>query len=264
MPSGRDNKYIRRNLLAALAGHIDQPEITMLTGPRQSGKTTMLKQLEADLRGQGRKTLWLNLDFEDDFYHVASQGALLQKIQLELGKGGGVVFIDEIQRKENAGIFCHTNPWIMIAETKIGRGDQAYDYYMRINPSRREEISDLHKCEPYVYPQMIAGKDAPTHGEAKNSWLSGTAAMNYVAITQAILGIRPQYDGLEIRPVIPSGWSGLEAVRYFRGIRYEISMIRRGPGNEVALLVGGKPVPGTVIPSPTGSISVLNVIAYIG
>jgi cellobiose phosphorylase len=166
--------------------------------------------------------------------------------------------------KENAGIFCHTNPWVMIAETKIGRGDQAYDYYTRINPSRREEISDLHKCEPYVYPQMIAGKDAPTHGEAKNSWLSGTAAMNYVAITQAILGIQPQYDGLEIKPVIPSDWSGFEVVRYFRGVRYEVSIIRRGMGNEVAILVDGKPVLGTIIPLPADSISTMKVTAYIG
>ena len=74
--------------------------------------------------------------------------------------------------KENAGVFCHTNPWIMIAEAIVGRGDEAFDYYRRINPSAREELSDLHRCEPYVYPQMIAGKDAPTHGEAKNSWLS--------------------------------------------------------------------------------------------
>ncbi len=126
--------------------------------------------------------------------------------------------------KENAGIFCHTNPWIMIAETKIGRGDQAYDYYMRINPSRREEISELHKCEPYVYPQMIAGKDAPTHGEAKNSWLSGTAALNYIAITQAILGIQPQYEGLEVKPVIPSDWQTLSNDPHLsEGCRYEIS-----------------------------------------
>jgi cellobiose phosphorylase len=86
--------------------------------------------------------------------------------------------------KENAGIFCHTNPWIKIAETMLGNGDAAFDYYTRINPSTREAISDVHRCEPYVYAQMIAGKDAPTHGEAKNSWLSGTAAWNYVAITQ--------------------------------------------------------------------------------
>ena len=166
--------------------------------------------------------------------------------------------------KENAGIFCHTNPWIAIAETKIGRGDQAYDYYMRINPSKREEISELHKCEPYVYAQMIAGKDAPTHGEAKNSWLSGTAAMNYVAITQAILGIQPTYDGLEIVPVIPSGWSGFEAVRMFRGVRYEISVKREGPVNGVSLEVDGTPVPGTVIPLPARNVRNLKVKVIIG
>ncbi|HET6822218.1 MAG TPA: glycosyl transferase, partial [Anaerolineales bacterium] len=97
--------------------------------------------------------------------------------------------------KENAGIFCHANPWIIIAEAFVGRGDKAFDYYKRINPSAREEISELHKCEPYVYAQMIAGKDAINHGEAKNSWLTGTAAWNYVAITQYILGIRPTFDG---------------------------------------------------------------------
>ena len=86
--------------------------------------------------------------------------------------------------KENGSVFCHTNPWIMIAETMIGRGDRAFDYYLRINPSAREELSELHRCEPYVYAQMIAGRDAATPGEAKNSWLTGTAAWNYVAITQ--------------------------------------------------------------------------------
>jgi cellobiose phosphorylase len=166
--------------------------------------------------------------------------------------------------KENAGIFCHTNPWIMIAETKIGRGNQAFDYYTRINPSKREDISELHKCEPYVYPQMIAGKDAPTHGEAKNSWLSGTAAMNFVAITQAILGIQPQYDGLEIKPVIPSDWQGFEAVRQFRGVRYEISVSRKGPGNKVSLEVEGKPVPGTLIPLPASDSRTMKVTVYIG
>jgi cellobiose phosphorylase len=166
--------------------------------------------------------------------------------------------------KENAGIFCHTNPWIMIAETKIGRGDQAHDYYTRINPSRREDISEVHKCEPYVYPQMIAGKDAPTFGEAKNSWLSGTAAMNYVAITQAILGISPQYEGLEIKPVIPSAWIDFEAVRYFRGVRYEISVHRNGKGNEVTLEVNGVPIPGTVIPLPGMEVKTLKVAVHIG
>jgi cellobiose phosphorylase len=152
--------------------------------------------------------------------------------------------------KENAGIFCHSNPWVMIAETKIGRGDKAYDYYLRINPSAREEISELHRCEPYVYAQMIAGKDAITHGEAKNSWLTGTAAWNYVAISQWILGIRPTYDGLRVAPVVPSAWNSFEAVRSYRGVRYVIQVERKGKGNEVQLKVDGKPIKGNVIPIP--------------
>ena len=165
--------------------------------------------------------------------------------------------------KENAGIFCHTNPWIMIAEAIVGRGDKAFDYYRRINPSAREEISELHKCEPYVYAQMIAGKDAATHGEAKNSWLSGTAAWNYVAITQHILGIRPAFHGLEVKPVIPSDWNDFEATRSFRGVRYEISVRRQGSGNSVALEVDGKPIEGTMIPLPNEDIHTVKVKAVI-
>ncbi len=166
--------------------------------------------------------------------------------------------------KENAGIFCHTNPWIMIAETLVGRGDKAHDYYLRINPSRREEIGELHKCEPYVYAQMIAGRDAATHGEAKNSWLTGTAAWNYVAITQWILGIRPTYEGLQIAPVIPSGWSGFSAARRYRGVRYEIQVKRKGPGNEVKLEVDGKSIEGSIIPFPAEDIQTVQVIAWLG
>ncbi len=166
--------------------------------------------------------------------------------------------------KENAGIFCHTNPWIMIAETRIGRGDQAFEYYMRINPSARENLSDVHRCEPYVYAQMIAGKDAPTFGEAKNSWLSGTAAWNYVAITQWILGIRPEYNGLEIAPVIPSDWDGFEAIREFRGVHYDIHVERIGPGNNVQLEVNGLQIRGTVIPLPAPGMRNISVTARIG
>jgi cellobiose phosphorylase len=165
--------------------------------------------------------------------------------------------------KENAGIFCHSNPWVMIAETVVGRGENAFDYYKRINPSAREEISELHKCEPYVYAQMIAGRDAVTHGEAKNSWLTGTAAWNYVAITQHILGIRPAFNGLEVKPVIPSDWTGFEAVRGFRGVRYEISVKREGPGNEVTLMVNDKPIEGTVIPLPADDTTVVRVSAIV-
>ena len=165
--------------------------------------------------------------------------------------------------KENAGIFCHTNPWIMIAEAMVGRGDKAFDYYQRINPAAREEISELHKCEPYVYPQMIAGKDAATHGEAKNSWLTGTAAWNYVAITQSILGVQPTLDGLQVQPVFPSEWKGFEAVRIFRGVRYEISVRREGPGNEVSLEVDGTSINGTVIPLPDSDVQVVKVKAVV-
>jgi cellobiose phosphorylase len=165
--------------------------------------------------------------------------------------------------KENAGIFCHTNPWIMIAEAMVGRGDKAFDYYTRINPSAREQISELHKCEPYVYAQMIAGKDAATHGEAKNSWLTGTAAWNYVAITQYILGIRPGFNGLEVKPAFPSDWSGFEAVRDFRNVRYEISVKREGSGNEVTLEVDGKPMRGTIIPLPNDDMKTVKVKAVV-
>jgi cellobiose phosphorylase len=158
--------------------------------------------------------------------------------------------------KENAGIFCHNNPWIMIAETMLGNGDRAFDYYTRINPSAREAISEVHRCEPYVYAQMIAGKDAPTHGEAKNSWLTGTAAWNFAAITQWILGIRPTYDGLCIAPVIPGDWDGFEATRVFRGVTYHITVERAGPGNNARLTVDGQPVEGVVVPPPEGKDAV--------
>ncbi len=158
--------------------------------------------------------------------------------------------------KENAGIFCHNNPWVIIAETQVGNGDAAHDYYLRINPSAREAISDLHRCEPYVYSQMIAGLDAPSFGEAKNSWLTGTAAWNYYAITQWILGIRPAFEGLQIAPVIPQSWQGFEATRKFRGVTYKIRVEREGPGNRVALAVDGKPIQGDIVLTPEGAIEV--------
>ena len=166
--------------------------------------------------------------------------------------------------KENAGIFCHTNPWVMIAEAMVGRGDNAYDYYLRINPSAREGIGEVHKCEPYVYAQMIAGRDAPTFGEAKNSWLSGTAAWNYVAITQWILGIRPAYSGLQVAPVLPSTWDGFTAVRSFRGVLYRLQVIRQGPGNETRLEVNGNPIDGTIIPPPLGGEKEVQVKVFVG
>jgi cellobiose phosphorylase len=166
--------------------------------------------------------------------------------------------------KENASIFCHTNPWIMIAETLVGRGDRAMDYYLRINPSVREEISEVHKCEPYVYAQMISGRDAPVGGEAKNSWLTGTAAWNYIAITQWILGVRPTYDGLQVSPVIPQDWEGFTAERLYRGVKYEIKVRRVGQGNQVCIAVDGKPIDGFVIPLPPKGVKTVRVDVSVG
>ena len=153
--------------------------------------------------------------------------------------------------KENAGIFCHNNPWIMIGETVRGRGDRAWEYYQKICPAYIEEKnSELHKVEPYVYAQMIAGKDAYRPGEAKNSWLTGTAAWNYFAITQYILGIRPEYDGLQIDPCIPSDWQGFTVTRRFRGATYRIEV--RNPEGRMkgvrTLRVDGKEIEGNLVP----------------
>jgi len=166
--------------------------------------------------------------------------------------------------KENAGVFCHTNPWIVIAETLLGNGDAALDYYLRTSPSAREEISDVHRCEPYVHAQMIAGKDAPTHGEAKNSWLTGTAAWNLVAVSQWILGIRPEHDGLRIDPCLPAAWDGFTAERRFRGATYRIT-VRKRPGRAGrvrSLVVDGEEMEGNVVPlAPAGAV--VDVVAVI-
>jgi cellobiose phosphorylase len=164
--------------------------------------------------------------------------------------------------KENGGIFCHTNPWIMIAETLVGNGDRAFDYYQRICPSAREAISDVHRSEPYVYAQMIAGRDAATHGEAKNSWLTGTAAWNYVAIANWILGVRAEFDGLVVQPVMPSDWNGFTAKRKYRGKTYNIAVKRNGAGNNIALTVDGKSIDGVTIPHDMGG-DVVEVVATV-
>ena len=166
--------------------------------------------------------------------------------------------------KENAGVFCHTNPWLMIAETMAGNAEGALDYYMRINPSARERISEIHRCEPYVYAQMIAGKDAPTPGEAKNSWLSGTAAWNFVAISQWILGIRPEYDGLRVDPCVPAGWGDFHVTRRFRGATYRIAVRKaKGTAGSLARLVAdGREIAGNVAPLPTKAGQVIEIEAF--
>ena len=165
--------------------------------------------------------------------------------------------------KENAGIFAHNNPWVIIGETVLGRGDRAWDYYRKICPAYLEDKSDLHKVEPYVYCQMTAGKDAAKPGEAKNSWLTGTAAWNWYAITQFILGIRPGYDGLVVDPCIPASWDGYEVSRLYRGAGYRITVSNPGHVSRGvrSMLVNGVPVEGNVIPlQPEGSENKVEVI----
>ncbi len=159
--------------------------------------------------------------------------------------------------KENGGVFCQVNPWVMIAETMLGNGGAAFDYYKRTNPSARAAISDVHRCEPYVYAQMIAGRDAASFGEAKNSWLTGSASWHLTAISQWILGVRPELGGLRIDPVLPSTWPGFTARRRWRGATYEIVVHQDHgvTGRVRRLVVDGTSVEGNLVrPAPAGSI----------
>ena len=138
----------------------------------------------------------------------------------------------------------------MIGETVIGRGDQAWEYYKKICPSYLEDISELHKTEPYVYAQMVAGKDAFKPGEAKNSWLTGTASWNFYTISQFILGIQPDYDGIKVDPCIPAAWKGFDITRKFRGVTYNIKVENpNGVCKGVKqITIDGKAVEGNIIP----------------
>ena len=157
--------------------------------------------------------------------------------------------------KENAGIFCHNNPWIVCAETELGHGDRAFQVYRRTCPAYTEEISEIHRTEPYVYSQMIAGKDAASFGEAKNSWLTGTSAWTFLSISQSILGVKPTLDGLEIDPCIPADWKGFAVSRRYRGAEYHIRVenpegIQKGVKK---VLVNGVEQAGKLLPcAPAG------------
>ena len=156
--------------------------------------------------------------------------------------------------KENAGIFCHCNPWIVISEAMLGHGNRAFDVYRKTNPVFLEDISEIHRTEPYAYCQMIAGRDAATHGEGKNSWLTGTAAWSFVAVSQYILGIRPELDGLRVDPCLPAVIVSFSCVRMFRGSTYHISVENRSGGlrGTVSVTVNGQPS-GNLIPVPDES-----------
>ena len=156
--------------------------------------------------------------------------------------------------KENAGIFCHTNPWITLAWCRLGEAEHALATYLAICPSTREERIETYRCEPYVYAQMIAGPDAATPGEAKNSWLTGTAAWAFVSGTQGLLGIVPDYDGLRIDPCIPRTWEKFRVTRRFRGVDYEITVTNPAglSGGVRSLRVDGNDVPGNLVPLAAG------------
>jgi len=165
--------------------------------------------------------------------------------------------------KENGGIFLHANPWVMIAETHMGRGDRAYKYYQQINPAKKNEIIDTFECEPYVYPQNILGDEHPQFGLARNSWLTGTASWTYQAGLQYILGVRPEYDGLRIDPCIPKDWEGFSVKRCFRGAVYQINVSNpEGVCKGVkSILLDGEVLQGTLIPAfSDGALHRVNVI----
>lgn len=157
--------------------------------------------------------------------------------------------------KENGGIFCHNNPWVVIGEIKTGRPEQAWEYYTKIAPAFLEDISEIHRLEPYVYAQMIAGKAARRHGEAKNSWLTGTAAWNFVALSQWICGIRSEYEGLRIEPRLPAHIKNAVITRKFRGCTYTIHVENKNPARKISLAVvnGEGSVNGTLVQVKPGT-----------
>ena len=165
--------------------------------------------------------------------------------------------------KENAGIFCHNNPWVSCAETVVGHGDRAFEIYKKTCPAYIEDISEIHRTEPYVYSQMVAGRDAATFGEAKNSWLTGTAAWTFVDVSQYILGIQPTLAGLKIDPCIPHEMDGFTLRRVWRGATYEIVVenpdhLEKGVK---AMTVDGKPVSGNILsPAPAGSTVEVKIV----
>ncbi len=155
--------------------------------------------------------------------------------------------------KENAGIFCHNNPWVIIGETVARRGNDAWEHYTKICPAWIED-QQLHKVEPYVYCQMVAGKDAARPGEGKNSWLTGTAAWNWITITQYILGIKPTYDGIEIDPCIPSTLKEYTVHRVLRDATFDIT-VRNPHGRQsgvTSVILDGRTIEHPTIPATPG------------
>jgi len=153
--------------------------------------------------------------------------------------------------KENGAIFCHANTWAVIAEAMLGHGDRAFEYYLSYLPARHNDIADEYTMEPYVYCQFITGKEHPSKfGRARNSWLTGTAAWSFVAISQYILGVRADYDGLIVEPVIPHDWDTFSVYRIFRGKEFNIEV--KNPAHVSSgvkeMRVNGEVIKGNLIP----------------
>ncbi len=205
--------------------------------------------------GQAEKALDSVKEYLDCEYGIVLNNPAFTKYYIEYGE----ISTYPAGYKENAGIFCHNNPWIMIAETVIGRPECAFEYYKKICPAYLEEISDLHRTEPYVYAQMIAGKDAVKPGEAKNSWLTGTGSWNFVAISQYLLGVRPEWDGLLVQPCMTKAIPDYQVVRRARGATYNITVKNSGRASPAKLTVNGKVIEGNMVPyaEPGASVDVL-------
>ena len=159
--------------------------------------------------------------------------------------------------KENGSVFCHNNPWITLAYCTVKDGNGAFDLYTRNAPAYIEDKSEIHRTEPYCYSQTIAGRDAKTYGEAKNAWLTGTAAWSFVAVSQGILGIRPEYDGLTVDPCLPDSMDGFRLSRMFRGTRYDITVRR---GETKGMLVNDKQIAGNIVPLTDAPACAVEVI----
>jgi len=194
--------------------------------------------------GQAKKALDSVKEHLDTRYGIVLQQPAYKEYHVELGE----ISSYPPGYKENAGIFCHNNPWIMIAETMIGRPDRAFEYYKKIAPAYVEDISEIHRTEPYVFSQMVAGKDAVRHGEAKNAFLTGTAAWTFIAASQYLLGVRPEHAGLRVAPCLPAEFAEFTITRKCRGATYQIRVKNSGKGGKAKLTVDGKAIDGDVVP----------------
>ena len=208
--------------------------------------------------GRALKALQSVEKYLDTKYGIVLNSPSYTKYHIELGE----ISSYPPGYKENGGIFCHNNPWVSIAETVVGRGNRAFEVYKKTCPAYLEDISEIHRTEPYVYSQMIAGRDAKNHGEAKNSWLTGTAAWTFYNVSRFILGIKPDYDGLVIDPCLPDDLTEFEVTRKFRGDTFKITVDNSAKAQKgvAKLIVDGKEVPFGPIAPIGGKVREVKII----